>query len=99
MISIILGISLLVNGILIYSAVVSLRKIELLESTIDNFYQYVSLTLNTMRALDEKQMFEKDDEVGSVFSQLTDVINDLRPMIYGSANFEEEKQDIFYQGN
>jgi hypothetical protein len=37
-----------------------------------------------MRTLDEKQMFEKDDEVGDLFSQLTDTINELRPLLYGS---------------
>jgi hypothetical protein len=61
-----------------------LRKNEIMETAIENFYTRLQRTLNIMRTLDEKQMFEKDDEVGDLFSQLTDAVNELRPLLYGS---------------
>lgn len=76
--------SIVINFILIYAAYNSLKKIEILESAINNFYSRVSITLHTMRAIDERQMFERDDEVGETFNQLVDVVNELRPLLYGS---------------
>jgi len=41
-----------------------------------------------MRVLDEKQMFETDDEVGTLFQQLTDIIGTLRSLLYGNTDDE-----------
>ena len=38
--------------------------------------------------MDEKQIFEKDDEVGFVFSDILEIVKDLRTKIY-----EEEETD------
>lgn len=84
MIIVLTSFSILLNIALSYAVVNMLRKNELMEDSINNFYSRLSKTLHTMRAIDERQMFEKDDEVGHVFDQLTDTINDLRPLIYGS---------------
>jgi hypothetical protein len=46
-----------------------------------------------MRELDERQMFEKDDEVGDVFAQLIDTVNELRPFIYGSINGDGQEEN------
>ena len=87
-----LVISVLLNGALGYAALNMLRKNERMEDAIENFYSRLQRTLNTMRTLDEKQMFEKDDEVGDVFSQLADTVNELRPLLYGS-NVNDGKED------
>jgi hypothetical protein len=42
-----------------------------------------------MRGLDSKNMFESDDEVGTVFQQMNEILNTLRPLVYGSANEEK----------
>lgn len=84
MIIFLLIVSVILNGALIYACFNMLRQNELLEDTLEDFYSRLQQTLNTMRALDEKQMFEKDDEVGDVFSQIVDTVNDLRPLLYGS---------------
>jgi archaellum component FlaF (FlaF/FlaG flagellin family) len=81
---ILLIISGLLNIALLYAARNSLYKIEKVESALQDIYDKLTFTLHTMRVIDEKQMFENDDEVGTVFVQLTDVINELRPIIYGS---------------
>lgn len=66
-----------------------ISKTDLYETTITNFYSDVALTLHTMRLLDEKKMFESDDEVGELFSQLVDVLSMLRPILYGLENDEK----------
>jgi hypothetical protein len=60
-----------------------LRKLEFYEQQIEDFYSRVSIVLHSMRAIDEKKMFESDDEVGNVFQQINDVLGSLRPLLYG----------------
>lgn len=67
-----------------------LKKLEIYEKSIEEFYTSLSFVLHTMRTLDEKQMFESDDEVGTVFKQLADILFTLRPIIYGKEQDEEE---------
>jgi hypothetical protein len=63
-------------------------KITLYEQTIQTFYEDTSIVLHTMRVLDEKQMFETDDEVGTLFQQLTEIVGSLRPLLYGTTDDE-----------
>ena len=86
-------ISILVNGALGYACWNMLRKNELMEDAIDIFYTRLDRTLKTMRAIDSREMFEKDDEVGSVFNQIVDTVNDLRPLLYGSNTEDGEKEN------
>ena len=90
---VILIISILVNGALGYACWNLLRKNEVMEDAIDIFYTRLDKTLQTMRAIDSRQMFEKDDEVGSVFNQIVDTVNDLRPLLYGSNIEDGEKEN------
>ena len=86
MIILLFSISIGLNFALTYGCWNMLKKNEGMEDAIQNFYSRLQRTLNTMRALDEKQMFEKDDEVGDVFSQITNTVNELRSLLYGSNN-------------
>lgn len=101
MIATLLVISGVLNIALLYSAYISVNKIEVLEKmysklnteyeeTVKDFYSRTSIILHTMRAIDEKQMFEKDDVVGGVFAQLVDTVNDLYVLLYGSSTVDEE---------
>lgn len=85
-------ISILLNTALGYACWNLLRKNEVMEDAIDIFYTRLDKTLQTMRAIDSRQMFEKDDEVGSVFNQIVDTVNDLRPLLYGSNIEDGEKE-------
>ncbi len=67
------------------------RKITIYEQSIEQFYAALTVTLTNMRLLDSRQMFETDDEVGSVFQQLVDIVSNLRPILYGMENDEDEK--------
>lgn len=80
----------LAGGYAIYNM---LRKVELYEETIQEFYSRLSITLHNMRRLDERQMFESDDEVGDVFRQLTDTVNELRPLLYGTVQNEQNENN------
>jgi len=43
-----------------------LRKNEELEDAINQFYGRTNATVRLMRSIDNRQMFERDDEVGTV---------------------------------
>jgi hypothetical protein len=84
----------LIGNILLYKvANRQLIRVEQYEDAIAEYYTRTSVILHTIRYLDEKQMFESDDEVGSVFQQIVETINELRPLVYGvdeSAPSEEK---------
>ena len=63
---------------------------EIYEEAIQAYYENTALTLHMMRAIDDRQLFEKDDDVGSTFQMLVDTLNQLRPYIYEDDNAEEE---------
>ncbi len=51
-----------------------LSKVEKYEDFIDQQSINNETLLETLREIDSKQMFEKDDEVGSLFKQIKDII-------------------------
>ena len=85
--------SIIINGAFGYACWNLLRKNEVMEDAIDIFYTRLDNALQTMRALDTRQMFEKDDEVGSIFQQIVDAVNELRPLLYGSNNDDGKKEN------
>ena len=91
MLTILLVIFCLSGCVLGYTTYNLLRKNEAYETEIEEIYTRISITLHTMRAIDERKMFETDDEVGAVFHQLSDVLSTLRPIIYGIPDEETEK--------
>jgi len=67
--------------ILIYGIFNILKKIEYYENFIlDRREQYQEL-LKTIRELDSKELFEKDDDVGSVFTQIKEEIESFKNII------------------
>ena len=84
-----LVISVVINVALIYSSYVTVKKIEVYEDNIMRFYEGATQILRTSRHLDNKEMFEKDDEVGDLFQQLITVIGELRGIIYETEEEEE----------
>lgn len=98
--TIIFIVSLGLNVALAFATFNLLRKLEVFEEQIETldkqlaeFYSALSITLHTMRVIDEKQMFEKDDEVGAVFQELTDIVNNLRPLLYGISDERSTDQE------
>jgi len=71
-------------GILGYAVYNLTKKVEDLEDIIEEQDdEYLGLRRNVrtaiehMRAIDSKEAFEKDDEVGSVFRELVNIIEDI----------------------
>ena len=85
----IIVISAFINVAFIYSSSVTGKKIEIYEDNIMRFYEGATQILRTSRHLDNKEMFEKDDEVGDLFQQLITVIGELRGIIYETEEEEE----------
>ena len=89
MIVALLVISVVLNVALIYASYVAVKKIEIYEDSIMRFYEGATQILRTSRHLDNREMFEKDDEVGALFQQLITVIGELRGIIYEKEEEEE----------
>jgi len=87
---VLVSITTIASVVLGYATYNSLRKIEFYEQQIEEFYSALTVALHTMRALDTRQMFEDDDEVGNVFQQLSDIVFTLRPLLYGTPDEKEE---------
>ncbi len=70
-----LFISLVAAGYGIFNLI---NKLEKYEDFIEADQQRNEALLETLRMIDEKQMFEKDDEVGSLFNQIKETIQSFK---------------------
>ena len=78
---IIVGISVVLNIVLLIGVQNLLKQNEQLEdrlvNTINTTSERIETALTKMRELDNREVFEKDDEVGVTFSELKKVVEDL----------------------
>lgn len=88
MLYIFLSISILINIVLLICVYKSLSVIDKLENWIIEFKYLIENLYIEMKQLDNKNMFEKDDEVGSLFRQITTIISNVKKVIV-----DEEKSD------
>ena len=83
--NIIIGISVLVNLILLIGVRNLLRQNEQLEDRVVNttvdVRERVQSALDEMRRLDTRQAFEKDDEVGVTFDEIKKIVQDLNDQL------------------
>ena len=83
--NIIVGISVVINIVLLIGVRNLLKQNEQLEdrvvNTIFSTRDRVENALTSMRKLDNKQAFEKDDEVGVSFNEIKRIIEDLNKEI------------------
>lgn len=81
----------LVSGYVIWNM---LRKQEILEEYVVSMFVQAQRALAEMRALDEMQMFEKDDDVGRIFVRLIEIVEDYAKFlgIEETKGTNEEKQ-------
>jgi hypothetical protein len=63
-----------IAGVEFYFVINLLRKVETYEDYIDSEIKNNETLLETLRRIDNKQMFEKDDEVGSLFDKIKQTI-------------------------
>jgi len=83
--NIIVGISVVLNLILLIGVRNLLRQNEQLEDRVvritDETIEKVQNALTQMRTLDNREVFEKDDEVGVTFNELKKVVEDLNDQL------------------
>ena len=79
--NIIIGVSVILNIVLLVGIRNLLRQNEQLEDrlvgTVQTIRTRVSDALENMRRLDNKQVFEKDDEVGVTFQEMKKIVEEL----------------------
>ena len=73
-VEIILGLLVLTEGYVIWNL---FRKTELLETWVEEFTQRIETVQNDLKNIDSSGAFESDDEVGSIFEQIKETVNQL----------------------
>ena len=53
------------------------RKTELLETWVENFTQMIESVNNELKIIDSTGHFESDDEIGAIFKQIKNTVNQL----------------------
>jgi hypothetical protein len=76
--SVLLTASICANIFLGYALDINLDKIETYQNWFLDIKKEVSVTYSKLKDLDDKQMFEKDDDVGFVFSEMVKLIEKLK---------------------
>jgi len=69
--------SIVLNVVLGYTTINNLKKNEALEDYIIQLRGTIAQTITNMRSLDDREMFESDDEVGVIFNQLVEEVNTI----------------------
>lgn len=79
--NIIIGVSAILNIVLLVGVRNLIRQNEQLEDrlvdTVDTTRNRVSEALSNMRRLDNREVFEKDDEVGVTFEEMKKIVEEL----------------------
>ena len=73
-VEIILGLVILIEGYIIWNLN---RKPQLLETWVEEFTQRIQSAQNDLNEVDSQGYFESDDEVGSVFERIKEIVNEL----------------------
>ena len=70
---------------LLYVVYNLLQKLEKYEDAVEKYQQFIETEtqrnealLEALRQIDERQMFEKDDDVGSIFYQIKETIEKFK---------------------
>ena len=79
-IEIVLGLLVLTEGYVIWNLN---RKTELLETWVENFSDKVTRVQQEMKDIDSTGHFEADDEIGTIFEGIKEVINELNDLTEG----------------
>lgn len=74
---IILGLFVLIEGYVIWNL---FRKAELLETWVETFTRRIQYIQEDLQNIDSTGHFESDDEVGTIFKQIKDTIEQLNDL-------------------
>ena len=79
-IEIILGLLVLAEGYVIWNLN---RKTELLETWVEDFSNRITRVQQELKDIDSTGHFEADDEIGTIFEGIKEVINELNDLTEG----------------
>ena len=79
-IEIVLGLLVLAEGYVIWNLT---RKTELLETWIEDFSDRIVRVQQELKDIDSTGHFEADDEIGTIFEGIKEVINELNDLTEG----------------
>ena len=79
-IEIILGLLVLAEGYVIWNLN---RKTELLETWVEDFSNRITRVQQELKDIDSTGHFEADDEIGTIFEGIKEVVNDLNNFTEG----------------
>ena len=74
-VEIVLGLFVLMEGYVIWNLT---RKTEMLETWVQSFSTKVVNVRNELTEIDASGHFEADDEIGTIFTGIKEIINDLQ---------------------
>ena len=81
-VEIVLGLLVLTEGYVIWNLT---RKTELLETWVENFSDKVTRVQQELKDIDSTGHFEADDEIGTIFEGIKEVINELNDLTEGES--------------
>jgi len=79
-ITIIIGLAIII-GALGYACYNLLRKVEVYEAWVDEFRSEVEQMHGKLKEVDDKNLFEKDDDVGFVFSEILRITKEFNDKV------------------
>ena len=77
-VEIILGLVVIGEGYIIWNL---FRKTELLETWVEEFTQRIETVQTDLKVIDDRGAFKADDEVGTIFEQIKETVNQLDNLI------------------
>lgn len=93
--SLILAVSVGFNILLVNAFNKACDRVDEYESWILKYQGIVKETYSLLKMVDDREIFERDDEVGFVFSNIVSIVNDLKEKTYVETQEEIKKdQDI-----
>jgi len=93
-VSILLVISVILNLFLIKGILISIKKTEIYEEWFIRYQSELMETYLKLKEVDERQIFEKDDDVGFVFQSIVNIIEDLKSKTYAETSEKSDKETV-----
>ena len=75
---IVLGLLVITEGYVIWNLN---KKTELLETWVENFSNTIETIQEELKDIDSRGVFESDDEIGAIFKQIKQTVNQLQSYI------------------
>lgn len=77
----VIGFLLAITGVLSYVVRNLLRKIEVYEGWVDMFRDEIKKTYSRLKAVDDKELFIRDEDVGFIFSEIVRVTKEFNDKV------------------